>query len=161
MYIILSFVYFVNIMFNMNLGPQTVVYRLVQQLQGDSTTFAISRLPYQRDCWFLVAECRLKPKDCSEVLFFNREAKSGVYTIYPTDDRIPYKAYCDMDTDCGGWTVRIIKSLYFILILQWRSSAPKSGGGGHKLFSKKSEKQKKKKKKKVTAAFKRMIGYCE
>ena len=41
---------------------------------------------------------------------------------------------------------------------QWRSSAPKSGGGGPQTFFQKSEK---KKKKKVTAAFKRMIGYCE
>ena len=52
--------------------------------------------------------------------------------------------------------------------LQWRSSAPKSGGGGHKLFSRKVKSKKKKQKKqtnkqtkKVTAAFKRMIGYCE
>ena len=45
------------------------------------------------------------------------------------------------------------------MLLQWRSSAPKSGGGGHKLFAKKVKS--KKKKKKVTAAFKRMIGYSE
>ena len=34
-------------------------------------------------------------------------------------------------------------------------------GGGHKLFSRKVKSKKKKKKKKFTAAFKRMIGYCE
>ena len=43
--------------------------------------------------------------------------------------------------------------------IQWRSSAPKSGG--HKLFSRKMKSKKEKRKKKVTAAFYRMIGYCE
>ena len=53
---------------------------------------------------------------------------------------------------------------------QWRSSAPKSGGGAQTFFpekwkakkkNKNKNKKKKKKKKVVTAAFKRMIGYCE
>ena len=59
----------------------------------------------------------------------------------------------------GQTSPRQNKLLGAVMLSQWRSSAPKSGGD--KLFFQKSEKQKKKKKKKVTAAFKRMIGYCE
>lgn len=42
------------------------------------------------------------PTDCSEL---PTGSVSGVYTV-ETNKSHPYKVFCDMDTDGGGWTVR-------------------------------------------------------
>ena len=44
------------------------------------------------------------PKDCQEVKDRGNVA-SGQYMISPQDDEPPFRVYCDLDTDGGGWTV--------------------------------------------------------
>ncbi|VDI74263.1 Hypothetical predicted protein, partial [Mytilus galloprovincialis] len=40
-------------------------------------------------------------RDCSDL--DRKHYKSGVYKIYPAGGAV-YKAYCDMETNGGGWT---------------------------------------------------------
>ena len=43
--------------------------------------------------------------DCAEILATEPNSSSGVYLIDPWNDgSTPVEAYCDMDTDGGGWT---------------------------------------------------------
>ena len=44
------------------------------------------------------------PRTCLEVLRRDHAAKSGVHEIDP-DGQGPFKVFCDMDTDGGGWTL--------------------------------------------------------
>ena len=52
--------------------------------------------------------------DCADILERNPGAVSQVYTIYPHGES--HSVFCDMDTDLGGWTVRIFL-LSMLLVL--------------------------------------------
>ncbi|XP_071961759.1 ficolin-2-like [Antedon mediterranea] len=45
------------------------------------------------------------PRDCSDLLERNSAATSGAYMINIHDGGEPFRVYCDMETDGGGWTV--------------------------------------------------------
>uniref|UniRef100_A0ABM0MXI0 Fibrinogen-like protein A-like n=1 Tax=Saccoglossus kowalevskii TaxID=10224 RepID=A0ABM0MXI0_SACKO len=47
-----------------------------------------------------------EPRDCYDILHTSPETReSGSYTVQPDDDDEPFRVFCDMQTDSGGWTV--------------------------------------------------------
>ncbi|KAG7524890.1 tenascin-N isoform X1 [Solea senegalensis] len=94
------------------------------QLRASESTFAVSSLEtgkryivsiiaYRGNKRSKVAETLFKtvgvlypfPMDCMQIMK-NGNKKSGIYTVYINNDRSkPVEAYCDMDTDGGGWLV--------------------------------------------------------
>ncbi len=55
------------------------------------------------------AQRELLTWDCSDMLVRNPDAVSGIYDIYPSGQY--HRAYCDMDTQSGGWTVSFLCSI--------------------------------------------------
>ncbi|XP_054912295.1 microfibril-associated glycoprotein 4-like [Poeciliopsis prolifica] len=45
------------------------------------------------------------PLDCNDIYNMDKNLPSGVYIIYPTGYSSAVKAYCDMDSEGGRWTV--------------------------------------------------------
>uniref|UniRef100_A0A8C6UAF7 Microfibril associated protein 4 n=2 Tax=Neogobius melanostomus TaxID=47308 RepID=A0A8C6UAF7_9GOBI len=52
----------------------------------------------------------VNPVDCHDVFNQNRANQSGVYTIYPSDQRFGIPVYCDADTAGKKWTVILKRS---------------------------------------------------
>ncbi|XP_077472366.1 tenascin-N [Stigmatopora argus] len=95
-----------------------------KQLRARETSFAIPRLlmgkryivsiiAYRGNKRSKVVETIFKtvgllhpfPMDCFQIMK-NGLKKSGIYTVYINNDNSkPMEAYCDMDTDGGGWLV--------------------------------------------------------
>ncbi|CAH2311253.1 tenascin-N [Pelobates cultripes] len=67
------------------------------QRSTQATTFFSTR--------YRLAIAYTHPKDCNQV-HLSGNSKSGIYSIYPGGDKgKAIRAYCDMETDGGGWTV--------------------------------------------------------
>ena len=61
---------------------------------------------FSNDSFNFGADLKQKPRDCYDILYYNPDAISGVYTIYPEHYRPQgITVNCDMDTDGGGWIV--------------------------------------------------------
>ena len=77
------------------------------QLQMDETAVKIASQQTQIDGLAVRLdnlEQGSKPHDCSDL---QAGVHSGVYLLWPGDDRSqpPVRAFCDMDSDGGNWTV--------------------------------------------------------
>lgn len=73
-----------------------------QQLQLLESVQSLVRLVAEGRALLPAEEQRFQ--DCTEVLRAGSRA-SGVYTLHITNLSEPRKAFCDMETDGGGWTV--------------------------------------------------------
>ncbi|KAB7500051.1 Techylectin-5B [Armadillidium nasatum] len=66
----------------------------------------IDNNPTKESNSYIPTDVTFRPADCSELLVAGY-TESGVYKIYPFKCHCtkPVKAFCDMETDGGGWTI--------------------------------------------------------
>ena len=48
----------------------------------------------------------IRPKDCADVQNYGYHY-SGIYTVYPSRGSSGMEVFCDLNTEGGGWLVRV------------------------------------------------------
>ena len=84
-----------------------------QEFFLNKSLLSIYHYPKCSVLWFPVHEPMIRqdlPFDCYDIFQRHPAAISGVYSIYPHAHS--FSVFCDMDSENGGWTVRMYRKSY-------------------------------------------------